>query len=144
MMLQDKARAILRIGVLLVAASSFGCEIAGPMGDNRIVIGKRTPDPIAPMYTYKIHETFGSEASKQGVMYLKMKKWHEAIGQFEIAVEMKAEDHNSAWMAGLAFEQSGDSDAACEWYRRACIHRSSKREYVECRMRACDAFDANQ
>ena len=116
--------------LVLLVASNLGCNADGTGGGHRrmIRIGKPTGDLNDPLRYVKVRPTRGSEASVRGVRLLEEYRYDEALVEFNNAIEMNPDDHNSLFLAGVASEGQEKPSRAREYYERA-MAISSKKDY---------------
>lgn len=122
----------------LLVASNVGCNSSGSgAGHSRTIrIGKPTGDLNDPLWYVTVRPTRGSEASAHGVRLLAKHLYDGALVEFNNAIEMNPDDHNSLFLAGVASEGQKRPFRAREYYERA-MAISSKKDY----RRALDRMD---
>lgn len=105
----------------LLAASNLGCNSSGSgAGPSRTIrVGKPTGDLNDPLWYVEVRPTRGSEASARGVRLLAKHLYDEALVEFNNAIEMNPDDHNSLFLAGVASEGLRESFKARDYYERA-------------------------
>lgn len=141
-------RGVAVIGMLL-ASVLCGCQGNGGSGFSSsfgggsrttVLLGAKTLDPNVPLTPISVRATRESEDSKRGVVYLGRGDYGRAARAFERALEVDPGDHNSVFLAGLAYEKIGDQSKACSRYTEAAriVYRS---EYLDGESRACGEYD---
>lgn len=71
-----------------------------------------------------------SEHCKMGVKRMKQGKYEQAAEEFELAAKEKPNDHNSCYLAGLAYEVMRNYMKAEASYDRAIILKSKEEYYT--------------
>ncbi len=74
--------------------------------------------------------TRSSEHCKMGVKRLKQSRYELAAEEFELAAQEKPSDHNSLYLAGLAYEVMGNYERAAASYDRAIVLKSKEEYYA--------------
>jgi len=105
-----------------------------------VLLGARTLDPNVPLTPISIRSTRDSEDCKRGLDYFGRGDYVRAADAFDRASKINPSDHNSVYLAGLAYEKLGDQDAACSRYVRAA-RIEYRSEYLDGESRACDRND---
>ena len=131
-------RSVAVTGMLLVSFTC-GCQSGGGSRVT-VLLGARTLDPNERLTPVPVRATRGSEYCERGVDYFRRGDYGRAADAFDRASEMNPDDHNSVFLAGLAYEKLGDQSSACKRYGRAAKieYRS---EYLDGEGRACRKND---
>lgn len=137
--------------VLAIMSASFLCGCLGSGGSgiknsfgrgarDTVMLGPRTLDPNETLTPVFVHATRGSEDSRRGLAYMGRGDYERAADAFDRALDMNPDDHNSVFLAGLAYEKLGDQSQACSRYTEAA-QMEYRSEYLDGESRACKGGD---
>jgi tetratricopeptide (TPR) repeat protein len=120
--------------IMLVGFCS-GCGHGGRR--TTVMLGEQTLDPNVHLTAVQVRSTSESEESSRGVEYLVRGDYSRAANALDGASRSNPDDHNSIFLAAVAYEKLGKNGEACSRYKRAesIQHRG---EYMDGEYRVCE------